>query len=188
MVTLPANDDCTPLHKAAKRNSPDCIYLLINALPCQGLRIAYLGLQNDTGHTALHVAAINNCLVVVKALLSTFPLEENDAIENFLNKQSIEGKTALYEAAAQGYEIIVKDLLNAAADPTIGDEHGLTPQDIATINRYRDLPSYLEKSALPFLHRLGPSVESEEEEEESVEPAIFYRQRIISLGVLQQAG
>lgn len=190
MVTLPANDGCTPLHKAAKRNSPDCIYLLINALPCQGSRIAYLGLQNDTGHTALHIAAINNCLAAVQAFLSTFPLEEIDAIENFLNKRSIEGKTALYEAAAKGYEMIVKELLNAGADPTICDEHDRTPQDIAAINGYEALANYLEKASIPFLHRLGPSVESEDEEidEDSVEPPIFYRQRIACLRVLQQAG
>lgn len=75
--------------------------------------------QDNAGNTALHEAALNGHLDVVKLLI------ENDAD---VNTQSFEmfRDTPLIDASANGHLEVVKYLLSHGADPTICNAKGLT--------------------------------------------------------------
>ena len=104
---------------------------------CKGRRASTLGLllaagasfnvRSNDGGTPLMNAAFNGATDCVKLLLA----RGGDALE--LDAQNSYGRTALHWAAWQGHSEIVQLLLLAGADPTIRNNHGRTPLDLAQL-------------------------------------------------------
>lgn len=104
------------LRRAAKNNEIERVNFLLD----QGEDVN----QRDAdGNTALHYASMNGHLAVVNRLL--------DAPMIDVNFQDNEGWTALHFASFSDYPDIVQKLLDHDADPSIKDNGGLSPIDIA---------------------------------------------------------
>ncbi|RDD34928.1 Ankyrin repeat protein [Wolbachia endosymbiont of Cylisticus convexus] len=76
-----------------------------------------------SGETALHEAARNGHLDVVKYLV--------DDKKADVNQKDICGETALHEAARNGHKDVVTTLLKKGANPLIKNKKGKTPRDLA---------------------------------------------------------
>ena len=63
----------------------------------------------------------------------------------YVNYQDEKGGTALHWAVFYGHKEIVRLLLMQGADPLIRDKNGITPVDVAKINRKREVLKILEE-------------------------------------------
>lgn len=88
------------------------------------------------GHSALTAAARN--LRVVELLLAHRCGDIDHQIDN--------GMSALHLACLQGAVDVVRVLLEAGADPTLKEEDGQTPRDVAAEWGYHDIVQLLEVS------------------------------------------
>jgi serine/threonine-protein phosphatase 6 regulatory ankyrin repeat subunit B len=80
---------------------------------------ADVNLTDNTGLTPLMIAAEKGHLTTVQALLSTPGIDIDD--------KTTDGVTALYFAAINGKEDVVKALIDKGADVNLTDNDGQTP-------------------------------------------------------------
>jgi len=74
-------------------------------------------------------------VMIVKKLLE-YPID--------VNKRNINGKTPLYAATVHNRIEIVRVLLDAGADHTIADDHGICPLDIAVGDGFGEIVALIE--------------------------------------------
>ena len=113
-----------PIHSAARTRDVETVKRELNAgvnVDVQNGRAA----NGDGGNTALWFAAQGPppSGLGVARLLITAGAE--------VNRQCEHGRTALQMAAAWGHLDVVQLLLQHGADPTIRDDEGMTPSEIA---------------------------------------------------------
>lgn len=105
------DDDCTPLHTAARFGSVKTTSTLVSALRTFHRLVAAINAQDGQEKTPLHYAGENGYTEVVKILLDN---EANTELEDKNDKQAAE------LAAARGHLATVKVFISAAKT-TIGD-------------------------------------------------------------------
>ncbi len=106
----------TALHKAVrKKDLPKINELLLQGEPVNA--------KNNSGLTALHLAAQYGHLEIVKTLLTGLNID--------VNAKNNSGLTALHLAAQYGHLKIVKILLEKMVDFNIQDKHGVTALHLA---------------------------------------------------------
>eukprot|EP00047_Mylnosiga_fluctuans_P004215 m.233287 g.233287 ORF g.233287 m.233287 type:complete len:542 (+) comp12489_c0_seq1:51-1676(+) len=115
------------LHLAVEQKRADLVaFLLGHGAACDAL--------NVMNRTPLHVAALLGDEGIVRELL-THGADCNRADSAMVTKGPLGSqskKTAIHHAAMQGYRHIVQLLLAHGADPSLLDENGNTPQQLAT--------------------------------------------------------
>jgi ankyrin repeat protein len=133
----------TPLHWAAASGKSR----IINVLLENG---ADVNARNDEGLTPLHLAVISGKVGVAKVLL------ENGADANaiydrptLLANVIYETLTPLHLAAFAGHADMVELLLKHGADPSIGDNEGKTPLDIARERGHVEVVRIIEEFIKP---------------------------------------
>ena len=126
-----ANDSgFTPLMMACTKKAPRIVRLLLDAN-------ADVNKIGDLGKMALSYAAECNDMDSLNALLEVMtPIS--------INHKSSSGRTALYVACFNGYDSIVRKLLETGANPNLREIHGETPLYAALLKeknstRYPDL-------------------------------------------------
>lgn len=102
--------------------------------------------QDNAGNTALHEAALNGHLDIVKLLVS------NGAEVNIKSCEIFQD-TPLVDASANGHLQIVKYLLSKGADPTISNSKGLTAYD--SIEEDSDLDDHEKQIVKEIKHCLS---------------------------------
>lgn len=143
--------DYTPLHLASFEGHVECVRCLLRHGADPNLA------DSDIGMTALHNAALNGHVECVHNLLNSngnieamsvngnTPLIDaaccvNNPVPTLrellvrganVKATANSGTTALHEAARRGDELSCKLLLEFGADPTVRDEDGFAPDDIA---------------------------------------------------------
>jgi len=100
-------------------------------------RIGLLTCQDDIGNTPLHVACIDNNVIMLQTMLS-FP--EGRAV---INMQDDKGQTPLYVAATEGHSGLVAILRGAGANIKIRNINGKAPFEIAQQNGFDELAKKL---------------------------------------------
>ena len=145
-------DGQTPLHLAVKNNNLDIVrHLLVKSeIDVNSLDILFLidnntdielvklllqfgdniNIQNNSGLTLLHLAAMDNKSKIIQLLL------EDGADVNIKTKS---GLTPLHWAAAEGYLECVQLLLENGADVNIKTEYGETPYQMANNEEIKQL-------------------------------------------------
>ena len=109
----------SPLIVACERNLASIAALLLK-------HRADLRTRDSEDRNALAVAAFCGCNDMVEFLLA-----HEEAKSLLLNAGDSGGRTPLWLAARTGNLSVVKLLMDAGADATIGDEEGLSPRDVA---------------------------------------------------------
>ena len=116
-----------PLHKAARNGHSAAVESILDFQPVYiTSRINARTIndrQRDTGHTAVHLAALGGHLSVLKILV------KNKAQVNTRGGQ-LNG-TALHVAAAEGHQPVVEWLLDNGADPRAKTNEGATALEVA---------------------------------------------------------
>ncbi|MEV0198577.1 ankyrin repeat domain-containing protein [Nonomuraea sp. NPDC050691] len=125
-----ADDEGLPLCAAAAWGHLDAVGALLDgrADPDRREDVAL------TGMTALHWAASNEHLAVVRALLARGATPD---VEDVI------GRTALSHAAQRGATAVVRTLLDHGADPARRDREGRSPADFARPYADRDIEAEL---------------------------------------------
>lgn len=121
----------------------------------------------DSGSTALHMAAANGHLDVVKFILES--VKENyteDEAKKYINEQNSTGNTALHWAALNGKLDVVEYLCDKCdADPFIKNEFGHDSIFEAENNGREEVENY-------FLKKYDVEPESDEEEGQEETPEV----------------
>ena len=132
------NSGLSPLIVASERNLPSVVELLMKY-------DADINIRDSKGRNALAVASFCGCEDVVKFLLSC--MKESASVASLLNGKDDLGCTALWLASRTGNLSMVKLLIEAGADETIGDNEGLIPKEVASKYKKEKLEEYfLERS------------------------------------------
>lgn len=119
-----------PNIKNDKGNTPLIISASIGDLPSVQALMAYradVNAANNDGNTSLIYAARYNQPKVIRELMKPQTMQAPLDVD----MQNKKGETALYWAAAKGYQEPVLRLLAAGADRTIASKSGLTPLQAA---------------------------------------------------------
>ena len=125
---------------AAHGSSLDIVELLL-------ARGAQPNMKNETGATALIIAARNNHAAITQALL------RRGATVNATDRQ---GRTALMHAAEMGHAVTVRTLLSNGADPRLANNKGWTALKYAAQGKRASFPSSQFHSNTPgLLQRFG---------------------------------
>jgi GTPase SAR1 family protein len=128
-VSKEVQDQCTPLHIAAKKGNVTCVKTLVAANCC-------LNKQNKHGKVPLHFAAMRGHLEIAKCLISAGC--KRDACDNL-------GCTALHFASEEGH-IAVAALLtqsSVAVNPTIKNKNSQTAEQLARSAKHKKIASLL---------------------------------------------
>jgi ankyrin repeat protein len=110
--------------KAAKDGEQN----LIQELLTQGVKP---DLRNTQNLSPLWIAVFYGRLGVVKLLLDTKMVD--------VNLKSVSGRTSIFWAAANGYEDIVKVLLQEGADVSLASKNGQTPLSMAKNSKIKKM-------------------------------------------------
>lgn len=94
----------------------------------------------NIGATGFHLAAVRNQVQTLKWLLETRP----DLVDIKTNDHA----TPLRIAAEAGFHSIVEMLLSYGANPTLADDHGVTPVHVAHVYDHQDVYDMLARAAL----------------------------------------
>jgi tankyrase len=129
MRAADADHGWTPLHLAAHYGNLDIVKLLLD----HGADIEAVS-RNAIANTPISAAAWGNHLEIVGCLL------DHGANVNAINRW---GATALHRAVDANRKPLAELLLTRGADPTIRDNAGQTPLDIALKDDKRDLVELL---------------------------------------------
>jgi ankyrin repeat protein len=121
----------TAAHWACSTKHASSLALLLDAG-------ALLNARNNNGFTPLMLAAWKGAAACVKLLLAS----GGDALE--LDAVDQDGDTALHAAAYYNHPEIIQLLLQAGADPIIGDNNGRTPLDLARAEGHAQCIALLE--------------------------------------------
>lgn len=116
------NNKSTPLHRASQKGHLGVVKLLLGAG-------ASPMAKKDNGLTPLSLAQSTNRTAVVEVLTNHMQrrmLEEGD-----VNLPDEKGRTKLFYTCAKGLVEATQILLNAKADPTVKDNDGRVPLDLA---------------------------------------------------------
>ena len=105
----------SPLHEAVARSRYEIVDLFLS-------RGADPLLGDQSGNTALHLAAISGDVRIVQRLLSGI---------NDVDHRSLNGQTALFLAVEKMNNVVVQELLTAGADLSLADNDQATPLHIA---------------------------------------------------------
>ena len=151
LASQPDGRGNTLLHKAAKKDSPGVLNLLLQLA-------ADVNIPDRWGMSPLHIAAYSNCLENMRRLLEVgaevgklglsreTPLHRAatlgfiEAVDVLLeanadfNRQDDEGNTPLFAAAYRGQIEIVKKLLQHGADTKLVNSKGWSPLHLAADN------------------------------------------------------
>ena len=96
--------------------------------------------ESNIGATGFHLAAVRNQAQTLKWLLETRP----DLVDIKTNDQA----TPLRIAAEAGFISIVEMLLRYNANPTLADDHNVTPAHVAHVYGHHDVYDLLARAAL----------------------------------------
>ena len=143
--SVQAKSGMTPLMAASAEGHIEIVDILLRAQ-------ADVNMTRDDGITALYFSSFNGYSHIVKMLLNSKAVPELHAVNNnitpliaasdrghqevvdllleanaIVDKQTIDGRTAVYQASIHGYTLIVKSLLKANANPNIAKQKGITP-------------------------------------------------------------
>lgn len=118
VVSFTGPDGNSVLHKAAQSGcSVQAVQLLLD-------KNADANLANEHHETPLHFAATKDSSIQIVDLLLEFVDD--------LNAQTVQGNSPLHIAAFYGSVVVAKALLDANADPTLGNQNNITPLMLAT--------------------------------------------------------
>lgn len=92
---------------------------------------AIVDCADDDGETPLHWAAKAGSVEILKLLLSS-----SSSSNDFVDKESYGGRTALFHSVTRGHEIATHTLLNAKANPNIPVDNGIFPLHMAIFQGY----------------------------------------------------
>lgn len=109
-LTEPDGEGDTPLHLAARADSPLIISHILTQYPAADLR-------NNAGETPLHLAAAFGATAVVDLLMPKYP---------DIDLRDGEGCTPLMNASAHGHNESILRLLKAGADINAANTNGIT--------------------------------------------------------------
>ncbi|MDR2548222.1 MAG: ankyrin repeat domain-containing protein [Rickettsiales bacterium] len=113
------------LHWAAQNGNIGIVEALLKK---EGIKV---NMQNTYGRTPLHYAAQNGRIGTVEALL------KKEGID--VNVQDTYGMTPLHFAAQNGHTEAIKTLLTGGGDPSLQNNRGETPRDLATDKNVKQL-------------------------------------------------
>ncbi|RXN18645.1 NF-kappa-B inhibitor alpha-like protein [Labeo rohita] len=147
----------TALHIACKRGSLAC-FSVLTQIQTQHLQ-AILSFPNYSGHTCLHIAAINNYLSMVESLVQL------GADVN--TKEQCSGRTSLHLAVDLQNLDLVHTLISLGADVNSLTYGGYTPYHLTFGRQNSEIQRQLYDRTAQEL-RAMPESESEESDEESM--------------------
>ena len=148
----------TAVHSAAMKDQVEFVKRLRDAVP--SLKLAH---QNKSGESALHIAAKIGALQIVKYLLQHVPssiqMPDNwnnlpfhyaaynghlEVLKQLETKENVDlrgfmGRTALFAAAARGYQDIVDHLLTQKANVNCADDLEQTPFYVSLAYKHTDI-------------------------------------------------
>jgi hypothetical protein len=110
-------------------------------------------MTDSNGATALHIAAHSDNTEILGEIIEALLAERES-----LNEQDGHGRTALHHAADGGHENAIKLLLRKGADPTILDDDGNLPADLASAGLQQLFPGRADPApaAPPVVRELPP--------------------------------
>lgn len=125
--------DFTPLHDAAKSKyeNPLIAKKILDVCP------EIIDYKSSQGHTALHIAVINNNKKVVKVILSRNP---------DLNTKNNEGNTPIISAVLIKDKEMVKMLLRKKPDLNIESDGGWTPYELAKNQGFTEIANLINEA------------------------------------------
>lgn len=128
-LSLQDDKDMTILHWAIYRGHfMVAQYLLAENICDFNPSFSFLTSANNIGDTPLHLACFQSAVSLTKQLLGLMP-KGRDAI----NSRNAKGMTALHVAVSNGHAILAALLIAYGANPTITNQNGVTPLDLAAI-------------------------------------------------------
>ncbi|RWS06096.1 ankyrin repeat family A protein 2-like protein [Dinothrombium tinctorium] len=96
--------------------------------------------KGNNGETALHFAASNGHLHVIKELL-----QNSDNVTMLLNEADEDGNTALMYAAHANHPLCVNELLKSGADITLQNVNLDTAYSIAVLRKNKQVQMIMER-------------------------------------------